>query len=155
MRFYLYSTDEPDPAAAADVTDWLLDPREGEYDSEFEWDGRGAAVPTLGGRIVQDYGRNETDRSIRIAGADLTAGERTALIAKYLQVDTEWFFTARAADGTPADIWRVKFRRVPRGFSAVLDAPAFAIGRFYSQPPAADYERYRYEIVLLVLEKLS
>src|SRR5687767_5454670 len=122
MRFYLYSTDDPDPAAAVDETDWLLDPIEGEYDPEFEWDGRGAAVVTLGGRIVQDYGRSELDRNIRIAGADLTAAERAALDQKYSAIDTEWFFTARAADATPADVWRVQFRRVPRGFSALLDA---------------------------------
>jgi hypothetical protein len=155
MRFYLYSTANPDPAADAGAISFLLDPVEGEYDPDFEWDGRGAVVPTLGGRVIQDYGMVEADRSIRVAGSDLTAEERAAIEALYIQQDTEWHFTARPADDTPAPVWRVQFRRVPRGFTAVLDAPKFAIGRFYSQPPAAGYEQYRYELVLLVVARVE
>ena len=154
MRCYLYSTDSTDPALALNETDWLLDPIEGEYDSEFEWDGRGASVPTLGGRVIHDYGMLEADRNIRIAGSDLTEAERDALESKYA-AGGEWHFSARAADVTPATVWLVQFRRVPRGFTAVLDAPKFAVGRYHSQPPALGYVGYKYEIVLMVLEKLA
>jgi len=94
MRCYLYSTDSTDPALALNETDWLLDPIEGEYDSEFEWDGRGASVPTLGGRVIHDYGMLEADRNIRIAGSDLTEAERDALESKYA-AGGEWHFSAR------------------------------------------------------------
>jgi hypothetical protein len=155
MHFYLYSTDDPHPAEADDVTEWGLDPIEGEYDSEFEWDGRGADIPTLGGRIIQDWGISEKDRKIRVAGRDLNSTLRDELETKYLGVDQEWFFTARKAAGVDADVWRVQFRRVPRGFSAVLDGPTFAVGRMYQEPPDPGYERYRYELVLLVVEKVA
>ena len=155
MRFYLYSTDDADPAEADDVTEWGLDPIEGEYDPEFEWDGRGSHVTTLGGSVIQDYGVNELDRKIRVAGRDLNNTLRAELETKYLQPNTEWHFTARKAEAVAADVWKVQFRRVPRGFSALLDGPTFAVGRMYQEPPDAGYERYRYELVLLVLEKVS
>lgn len=155
MRFYLYATDDPDPAEASNVTEWGLDPIEGEYDSTFEWEGRGADIATLGGRIIQDYGLNEKDRKIRIAGRDLTPALRTALQSKYVAVDQEYHFTARPAEDQAGDVWKVQFRRIPMGFSAVLDGPMFAVGRMYQEPPPAGYERYRYEVVLLSVEKVA
>jgi hypothetical protein len=155
MKFYLYSTDHADPARAADATEWGLDPLEGEYDPEFEWNGRGADIPTLGGLVIQDYGVIEKDRKIRVAGRDLNGALRSALESKYLVANGEWHFTARRAANIAADVWKVRFRRVPRGFSAVLDGPTFAVGRMYQEPPDPGYERYRYELVLLVLEKIS
>jgi hypothetical protein len=154
MRFYLYSIDDPDPAQALDATEWGLDPIEGEYDPEFEWNGRGSDVATLGGRVIQDYGLNELDRKIRVSGRDLNDTLRAELEMKYVEPNTEWYFTARKAEGVGADVWKVRFRRVPRGFSALIDGPTFAIGRMYQEPPDAGYERYRYELVLLVVEKL-
>jgi hypothetical protein len=154
MRFYLYSTDNTDPALAIDVTEWGLDPIEGEYDPEFEWDGRGASIATLGGRVNQDWGQNEKDRKIRVAGQDLNPSLRAALETKYNAIDAEWHFTARKAAVTPGDVWLVNFRRSPRGFTAVLDGPTFAVGRMYGEPPDPGYERYRYELVLLVGAKL-
>ena len=155
MRLYLYGTDNVDPALASNVTEWGVDPVEGEYDSTFEWEGRGADIPTLGGRIIQDYGLNEKDRKIRIAGRDLTPALRTALQTKYAAVNQQYHFTARPAAGQASDVFRVHFRRSPMGFSAVLDATMFAIGRMYEEPPPAGYERYRYDIVLLVVQKVA
>lgn len=113
MRFYLYATDDVDPAEASNVTEWGLEPIEGEYDSEFEWDGRGADIPTLGGRIIQDWGVHEEDRKIRVAGRDLSPTLRAALETKYLAIETEWHFTARKSAAVSADVWKVQFRRVP------------------------------------------
>jgi hypothetical protein len=155
MRFYLFATDNIDPALASNVTEWGLDPMEGEYDPQFEWDGRGADVATLGGRVVQDYGLVEKDRKIRIAGRDLSAALKSAIESKFTTIDGQWNFTARKSAGAPADVWRVQFRRVPRGFTSVLDGPFFAVGRMYAEPPDAGYERYTYEIVLLVVAKLA
>jgi len=155
MRLYIYATDNVDPALATNVTEWGVDPIEGEYDSTFEWDGRGTYVPTLGGHVIQDWGLNEKDRKIRIAGRDLTAALRTALQSKYAVVNQQYHFTARPAAGQASDVWKVHFRRSPMGFSAVLDAQMFQIGRMYAEPPPAGYERYRYEIVLLVVQKVA
>lgn len=155
MRLYLYATDNVDPALASNVTEWGVDPIEGEYDSTFEWAGRGAHIATLGGQVIQDYGLNEKDRKIRIAGRDLTPALRTALQTKYAAVNQEYHFTARPAAVQASDVWKVQFRRVPMGFSAVLDAPMFAVGRMYAEPPPAGYERYRYEVVLLVNLKVA
>lgn len=155
MRFYLYATDNVDPAAASNVTEWGLDPIEGEYDSEFEWEGRGSVTPTLGGVVIQDYGTSQQDRKLRVAGRGLDAATRAALESKYLAPNTEYHFIARKSSGAPADVFKVQFRRVPRGFTAQLDAPTFAIGRMISEPAPAGYERYRYELVLLVVEKVA
>jgi hypothetical protein len=155
MRLYLYATDNVDPALATNVTEWGLDPIEGEYDPQFEWDGRGADIATLGGRVIQDYGLVETDRKIKIAGRDLTQALKTAIESKFATVDGQWHFTARKAAGVAADVWKVQFRRVPRGFTSVLDGPVFAVGRMYAEPPDSGYERYTYEIVLLVVQKVA
>ena len=122
MRFYLYDTDNVDPALASDVTEWGLDPIDGQYDPQFEWDGRGTDVATLSGRVIQDYGLVEKDRKIRIAGHDLSAALKADIEAKFTTVDGQWNFTARAAAGVASDVWTVQFRRVPRGFTAVLDS---------------------------------
>jgi hypothetical protein len=155
MRFYLYGTDNVNPTLATNVTEWALDPVEGEYDPTFEWEGRGADIATLGGRIIQDYGLNEKDRKIRLAGRDLTPALRAALQTKYAAVNQQYHFTARPAQGQASDVWKVQFRRVPLGFSAILDAPMFAVGRMYAEPAPDGYERYRYEMVLLVVAKVA
>ena len=155
MRLYLYGTDNVNPTLASNVTEWAVDPVEGEYDSTFDWDGRGADIGTLGGRIIQDWGLNEKDRKIRIAGRDMTPALRTALQSKYAAVNQQYHFTARPAQGQASDVWKVRFRRVPMGFSAILDAPTFAVGRMYAEPAPDGYERYRYELVLLVVEKVA
>jgi hypothetical protein len=155
MRLYLYATDNVDPALASSVTEWGVDPTEGEYDPQFEWDGRGADIATLGGRVIQDYGVVEQDRKIKIAGRDLTQALKTAIESKFTTVGGQWHFTARKASGVAADVWKVQFRRVPRGFTSVLDAPVFAVGRMYGEPPDSGYERYTYEIVLLVVQKVA
>ena len=113
---------------------------------------REAVQKTLKDSGVADVAK---DRKIRIAGRDLTPALRTALQTKYAAVNQEYHFTARAAAAQASDVWRVQFRRAPMGFSAVLDASTFAIGRMYAEPPAAGYERYRYEIVLLVNQKVA
>jgi hypothetical protein len=155
MRLYLYATDNVDPALATNVTEWGVDPTEGEYDPQFEWDGRGTDIATLGGRVIQDYGVVEQDRKIRIAGRDLTQALKTGIESKFTTVGGQWHFTARKASGVAADVWKVQFRRVPRGFTSVLDAPVFAVGRMYAEPPDSGYERYTYEIVLLVVQKVA
>ena len=154
MLFYLYSTDDADPAEAATVAlAWQADTLESEYDPAFEWAGRGSDVPTLGGHVIQDYGVVEQDRKIRCAGW-LEADEAAALEAAYI-AGGEYHFTARKQTGVAAEVWKVQFRRVPRGFTAVLEATTFATGRLISEPVAADYERYRYELVLLVVAKIE
>jgi hypothetical protein len=155
MRLYLYATDNIDPALATNVTEWGVDPIDGEYDPQFEFDGRGANIATLGGRVIQDYGQVERDRKILIKGSDLTLALKTAIEAKYVTVEGQFNFTARKAAATPADVWRVQFQRNPRGFSAVLDAARYGIGHMYVEPAHIDYERYTYEIVLLVVSKLA
>ncbi len=155
MRLYLYATDNVDPAHATNVTEWGIDPIDGEYDPRFEFDGRGADIVTLGGRVIQDWGLNEKDRKIRIAGKDLNPTEKSALQTKYETTNGQFYFTARVAAATPAEVWKVQFRRSPAGFVAVLDAPMFAVGGRYSEPPPSGYERYHYEMVLLVVEKMA
>jgi len=152
MKFYLYSTDDADPAEAADKIEWQADTLESEYDPAFDWNGRGADVVTLGGHVIHDYGTLEADRKIRCAGF-IDPAEAAALEAAYL-AGGEYHFTARKQLGVAADVWKVRFRRVPRGFTAVLDTPVFAIGRAISEPVREGYEQYRYEVVLLVVNKL-
>jgi hypothetical protein len=155
MRLYLYGTDNLDPNLAGNVTQWGVDPEDGEYDPEFEFAGRGANVATLGGRVLQDYGQVEVDRKIRIAGQDLSLALKNAIAAKYATVDGQFNFTARRAANVASDVWRVQFQRVPRGFSAVLRAAMYQVGRMYAEPAHDDYERYEYEIILLVVSKLA
>ena len=154
MKFYLYNTDSPDPAIATGLLNWELNPQESEYDPTYEWNGRGADVPTLGGHVYHDYGLVESDRKIRITGSYLDATTMAALEAKYAATNTEYYFSARKVDAVADTIWKVRFRRQPRGFTCELDAPVFMIGRALSQPVPTGYERYKYEMVLLVVSKL-
>jgi hypothetical protein len=154
MKFFLYNTDDADPAAATGVVSWELNAVESEYDPAYEWDGRGADIATFGGRVIQDYGQVEADRKIRVAGIHLDPDTVAALEAKYTAAD-EYHFTARKVAAVAETVWKVRFRRVPRGFTATLDAPTFQIGRAFSEPAPVGYERYSYEMVLLVIQKLT
>ena len=148
FRFSIYSTDDPDPDVAVDVTSWKPDPIEAVYDPRFEWVGRGAHVATLGGMVHQDAGLNIKDRKILISGRDMSNALRSELETKYVTVDTEWNFT----DGL-GEVFRVRFAREPRGFNAILDAALYAKGIFSSNPPPIKYVRYHYEIILLVISQ--
>lgn len=148
FRFSIFSTDDPDPDKALDVTSWKPDPIEAQYDPRFEWVGRGAHVATLGGMVHQDTGLNIKDRKIFVGGRDMSNALRAELETKYVTVDTEWNF----ADGL-GDVFRVRFARDPRGFIAILDAALYAKGIFTSNPPALKYVRYKYEITLLVISQ--
>src|SRR5262249_58876439 len=132
-----------EPSLGGGVSERALGPVEGEYNRTCEWEGGGADIAALGGRVIQDYGLDEQDRKIRIGGRDLTPALRAALHTKYAAVNHQYHFTARPAQGQASDVWKVQFRRVPMGFSAILDAPMFAVGRMYAEPAPDGYERYR------------
>jgi len=161
MRFAIYSTDNIDPNVAADATFFDLDPEAGEYDPRFDWEARGAHVPTLGGVAHQDYGFNIQDRKISIKGADMLEAVRTPLETKHRKTDTQWNFT----DGL--EVYRVRFSRKPRGFFAALNVPLYAEGvglsdkppalqsTGFGDPPPPAYVRYAYEILLLVVSQLK
>ncbi len=161
MRFAIYSTDNIDPALAADATFFDLDPEAGEYDPRFEWEARGAHIATLGGRIDQDYGFNIKDRKIRIKGEDMLEAVRIPLEIKHQKKDVEWNFT----DGL--EVFRVRFSRQPRGFITTLNVPLYAEGvglsdkspvlqsTGFGDPPPPAYVRYSYEILLLVVSQLK
>lgn len=161
MRFAIYSTDNIDPAQAADATYFDLDPEAGEYDPRFEWQARGAHVATLGGRIDQDYGFNVKDRKIRLKGDDMLEAVRKPLETKHQKVDADWNFT----DGL--EVFKVRFSRQPRGFFATVNVPLYAGGvglsdlspwakpSGFGDPPPPAYVRYSYEILLLVVSQLK
>lgn len=150
MRFAIYSTDNIDPALAADATFWDFDPEgPGEYDSRFEWEARGSSVATLGGRIDQDYGFNIKDRKIKVVGEDMLEEARVPLEIKHQKIDATWNFS----DGL--EVWRVRFSRKPRGFVTTLNGERFGQGLQISDPPPLAYVRSKYEILLLVDSQLK
>lgn len=150
FNFSIYSLDNVDPDLAVDSTSWKPDPRgAAEYDPRFQWEGRGAHTPTLGGMDHQDYGLEIQDRMIRIAGEDFTEALRLAIETKYEAVDTEFHFTSGLGG-----VVRVRFSRVPRGFTSLLDTSLFAKGIFVSPFPPESYRRYRYEILLHVISEV-
>ena len=161
MKFAIYSTDNIDPAAAADATFFDLDPEAGGYDPRFDWEARGAHVATLGGRVDHDYGFNVKDRKIQLKGENMIEAVRRPLDIKHQKKDSEWNFT----DGL--EVFRVRFSRKPRGFFATLnvqlyaqgvglsDAPPSLQSGGFGDPPPPAYVRYSYEILLLVVNQLK
>lgn len=156
FAFNIYSIDNVNPDLAADLTRWGPDPIAGEYDPEFEWEGRGSHTITLGGppgsvkgRKHQDSGLFIQDRRIMISGSDFTVGLRDEIQTKYEAVDTDFNFT----DGL-GEVFRVRFSRRPRGFSPLLNTPLYATGLLTGFPPPEKYRRYSYEIMLWVKDQL-
>lgn len=154
--FAIYSTDALDPIDPTTATDFTyfdqdpMPPGAGEYDSMYEWAARGSHIPTLGGRVDQDYGLNEKDRKILIRDTDaLSDATVRALEKKFAARDTDWLFT----DGM--DVFRVRFSRVPLGLKCWKNIHLWQVGRSISNPPPPQYVRYSYEILLHVLDALA
>ena len=160
LIFSVYSTDNVDPDLATDSTSWDFDVwGQGQYDSRFEWEGRGVNTLTFGGRVDQHFGFNIKDRKIRISGADLTEDVRKALQIKY-EADQEWNFT----DGI--DVFRIRFSLKPSGFAAALDGTMLGKGiRGFVNATIQDiyqnqtllvsnFLKYRYNMLLRVNSQL-
>jgi hypothetical protein len=162
MEFAIYSIDNLDPNLASNVTKWQFDKftGRGEFDKRHEWEGRGVAVPTFGGVLVQDYGMHIEDRKIRVAGEEMTEAIREALQTKFETLDQDWNFT----DGL--EVFRVRFRRNPRGFMAQLQGARYGQGfRGFPDSDVSEFFQsqqlypskfvyFTYELVLLVRSQL-
>ena len=138
-------------AFAIDVTEFYQDPLGGEYDPEYEWEGRGSVLPCLSGVQVQDMGVDMQDRKILIRDTDaLKQAHVDALEAKYQVRDTMWYFT----DGL--NVFKVQFTRHPRGFRKWRNVKSFIRWLHMSpRPDAGSIVWWSYEIVLLVREVIS
>jgi hypothetical protein len=136
-----------DAAFTTNVTEFYQDPVGGEYDPEYEWEGRGSVLPCLSGVQIQDFGVDMQDRKILIRDNDaMKQSHVDALDAKWPAKDGQWYFT----DGIY--VFKVQFQRSPRGWRKWLNTKLYFKGLQISQPPPERYVWYSYEIILLVRE---
>jgi hypothetical protein len=153
VHFAIYSTDgsDPtDPTTASDYTYFYGNPRHGEYDPDYDWDGRGSHIQTLGSVVHQDFGVNDKDRKIRIRDDDaIPESIRDELQLKYEEEDTEWHFT----DGLR--VFRIVFSRRPRGFHAWLNMAKFDEGLQRGLSDPDEYCWYSYEMLLHVIQVVA
>lgn len=114
------------------------DPHHGTYEQATSSEDRGYVLKTLGGAIIQDFGVFEVDEVISFSDIDaLTQPTITALLAAYVTVNGQWYFT----DGY--DCWKVQFSRKPKGFD-------FWRNLLFSEH---DFHIFSYAIRLLVVSK--
>jgi hypothetical protein len=119
-KFRIYSTDiaatlDPDNAVPAPATLIVFDqdPIHANYNPVGSAQGRGSAIRTLGGVVIQDFGVNVKDETISFSEANaISQSTVTALKTAYETVAGQWYFT----DGY--ECWKVQFSRNPRGFRA-------------------------------------
>lgn len=144
-KFRIYSTEitptlDPDNASPLPATNIVFDqdPFYGAYEHASTANDRGSVIKTLGGAVIQDFGVNIADEVIAFSDVDaLTQATVTALLAAYVIVDEQWYFT----DGYGC--WEVQFSRNPRGFDSWRNL-IFSEHTFHT---------FSYAINLLVLSK--
>jgi hypothetical protein len=139
--FWIYSTDaSPETSPLTGTYHAKLDDApilNGEYDNFGDYPGRGSVHRTLGGIVIQDFGVNVVDRTIKLSGVDaLLEDTVTAIKTMHDIAGGQYYFS----DGY--ERFKVQFSRDPAGF------------RFWLSYPFARFRKlYSYEINLLVLEK--
>ena len=114
------------------------DPHHGIYEQATSSEDRGSILKTLGGAVIQDFGVFVVDEIIAFSDMDaLTQSTITELIAAYVTVDEQWYFT----DGY--NCWKVQFSRKPRGFDSWRNL-------IFSEN---DFHTFSYAVRLLVVSK--
>lgn len=158
VHFCIYSTDavDPtDPTTASDYTYFYKNPKYGDYDDDYERQGRGSHIKVLDGVYHQDFGVHEEDRKIFIRDGDnfpaIPKSIRDALQTKYKAIDTEWYFTP----DNGMTVFLVIFSRKPRGFRTHKNMALYNEGLQAGTPNSDVYNWYSYEILLLVKEVIG
>lgn len=154
VHFCIYSTDgnPGDPTSASDYTYLYENPKYGQYDDDYERQGRGAHIPVLSGVVHQDFGVDEEDRKIYIRDGDqypaIPRSIMKELQAKYEEKDAEWYFTPDNGN----TVYLVVFSRNPRGFRAQRNMALYNEGLQRGLGKSDNYNWYSYEILLHVKE---
>jgi hypothetical protein len=143
-KFVIFSTELgpetdpwPDHESYAKIVRFDRDPiATGKYDPYAGTEMRGSVIATLGGVVVQDFGKQIMDQRIAISDeAAMSESTVEALTALYEVASAEYYFT----DGY--DCWLVQFAR-PNG----LITRRNLISSFFGIP------MFDYEIMLVVKE---
>lgn len=158
LHFCVYDDVAGTPNGSLSGEVWLdQDPLDGSYDPFSDYGLRGSVTETIGWRVIQvmpyvEGGVTKSSYRRRIVVADentMTRPTVVALQAKSISLGTIYRFY----DGE--NIFRVWFSVEPPGFVARRSERPWREGRLLTNPPAAGFLYYSYQITLEAFEVIT